>query len=78
MKSLSDFKAKFIDCYHLQDIHKLQSGLERLSWIGSITSDSPRSANVIDDMFNSIGFRKQLTSGRMHSLERTLNHISRC
>lgn len=55
MKSLSDFKAKIIDCYYLQDIHALQSGLESLSGIGSITSGSPASANVINNMFNSIG-----------------------
>ncbi|EPF3215863.1 TPA: hypothetical protein I3601_001430 [Enterobacter cloacae] len=55
MKSLSDFKAKIIDCYYLQDIQTLQSGLESLSGIGSITSGSPASANVINNMFNSIG-----------------------
>ncbi|MET5962267.1 P-loop NTPase fold protein [Citrobacter amalonaticus] len=55
MKSLSDFKAKIIDCYYLQDIQTLQSGLESLSGIGSISSGSPASANVINNMFNSIG-----------------------
>lgn len=55
MKSLSDFKAKIIDCYYLQDIHTLQSGLESISGIGSITSGSPASANIINNMFNSIG-----------------------
>ena len=55
IKSLSDFKAKIIDCYYLQDINTLKSGLESLSGIGSITSGSPASANVINNMFNSIG-----------------------
>lgn len=55
IKSLSDFKAKIIDCYYLQDIHALKSGLESLSGIGSITSGSPASANIINNMFNSIG-----------------------
>jgi hypothetical protein len=55
IKSLSDLKAKIIDCYYLQDIKTLQSGLESLSGIGSITSGSPASANVINNMLNSIG-----------------------
>lgn len=55
IKSLSDFKAKIIDCYYLQDIQTLKSGLESLAGIGSISSGSPASANVINNMFNSIG-----------------------
>lgn len=55
MKSLSDFKAKIIDCYYLHDIQTLKSGLESLTGIGSISSGSPASANVINNMFNSIG-----------------------
>ncbi|MDK6261353.1 P-loop NTPase fold protein [Escherichia coli] len=55
IKSLSDFKAKIIDCYYLQDIQTFKSGLESLSGIGSIASGSPASANIINSMFNSIG-----------------------
>lgn len=55
VKSLSDFKAKIIDCYYLQDIQTFKSGLESLSGIGSIASGSPASANIINSMFNSIG-----------------------
>lgn len=55
VKSLSDFKAKIIDCYYLQDLSTLKSGLDTLSGLGSIGSGSPASANVINGMFNSIG-----------------------
>ncbi|HAT3761415.1 TPA: hypothetical protein I8633_003168, partial [Citrobacter freundii] len=55
VKSLADFKAKIIDCYYLQDLNTLKSGLDTISGIGSISSGSPASANVLNSVFNSIG-----------------------
>lgn len=55
VKSLIDFKAKLIDCYYLKDVSTLKSGLDSISGIGSISSGSPASANVINGMFASIG-----------------------
>lgn len=55
IKSIADFKAKIIDCYYLQDINTLKSGLDTVSGIASISSGSPASANVLNGMFTSIG-----------------------
>lgn len=54
VKSLADFKAKIINSYYLQDINTLKSGLDTISGIGSISSGSPASANVINSMITSI------------------------
>lgn len=55
VKSLSDFKAKIIDSYYLQDVNTLKSGLDSISGLGSISSGSPASANVLNGVFSSIG-----------------------
>ncbi len=55
VKSLADFKAKIIDCYYLQDIDTLKSGLDTISGLGSVSSGSPASANVLNGVFSSIG-----------------------
>lgn len=55
VKNIVDFKAKIIDCFYLKDIQTLQSGLETITAVGSISSGSPESANIINGLFNSIG-----------------------
>ncbi|EOC1458542.1 P-loop NTPase fold protein [Cronobacter sakazakii] len=55
LKDLVDFKARIIDCYYLKNIDELKTSLESLSGIGSVSSGSPASANVINNIFNSIG-----------------------
>lgn len=54
VNSLNDFKTKIINSYYLNDTKSLSESIQSISGVISISSGSPASANVINNIISSI------------------------